>query len=348
VKNEESNIMTFKTTSHQSPRNDLRVARISSAKQGRHSSDTSAPWLRETPEQLWVRRSRIYTVLVPLDGSQAAEQALPYAMAVARRSGAAIRLVLVQSPHVKPWQQRYRSTLMERLKRDKQAYLQSVVRRVSSSIGMPVAATVIESSKTEQSLCETATDANLVVMATRGRGLMGRLLHRSVSDSLMRTLPCPLLLVNGRGPAVDSTSDSLFRHVLIPLDVTQSTKAVAATANIDWLDGAQFTLVHFQDWKQTFSRSRPADPHDYLRSAAEPLEERFTKVNTEVLISDQPIATSILSRAEEHACDLIVLTTSTRSGGARLLNRRIANSVVRGAQTPVLVFPQNRSKRENG
>jgi len=229
--------------------------------------------------------------------------------------------------------------LVERLRRQKQAYLQSVVRRVSRRVDVQVAAMVIESGEIAHSLCEAAAGVALVVMATHGRGLVGRLLHGSMANSLMRQLPCPLLLVRSRGSTVDLTGDPMPRHVLIPLDGTKFAEMVVDSAvAIGWLSGAQFTLAHFQDVEAMFGRTELVDPRRYLLDAARRLKERLPGVNTEVVISDQRIATAILSLVEEQEIDLIALTTHRRTGLARLVNRSVADSVVRRAKTPVLVF----------
>src|SRR4051794_31514224 len=49
------------------------------------------------PEQSAPRPPRLRTVLVPVDGSPAAEHALPYALTLARRAGAEVALVNVYS-----------------------------------------------------------------------------------------------------------------------------------------------------------------------------------------------------------------------------------------------------------
>lgn len=61
----------------------------------------------------------VRSIVVPLDGSQYAEHALPYALAIARRSGAVLRVVHVKShlDHVEPWQMHCSIETNERRKR---------------------------------------------------------------------------------------------------------------------------------------------------------------------------------------------------------------------------------------
>lgn len=77
------------------------------------------------------------TLLVPLDGSSFAEHALPRALAIARRTGALIRLAHVYSPLAAsddPWELHsrhlFRDMDQQRLG-EKQAYLNEVARRIA-------------------------------------------------------------------------------------------------------------------------------------------------------------------------------------------------------------------------
>lgn len=168
--------------------------------------------------------SRFRSLLVPLDGTPAAERALPYALAVASRARATVRLVHVHSllHSVNPWDQYHSVELDERLRQQKQAYLQSVVRQINQRMEVHVPTIVIESNEIAQSLCDAAVGTTLVVMATHKRNSMGRLLHGSVSETLMRTLPCPLLLVPNTGSVANIAEGSMPRHILLPLDPNQA------------------------------------------------------------------------------------------------------------------------------
>ena len=63
-----------------------------------------------------------------------------------------------------------------------------------------------------------------------------------------------------------------------------------------------------------------------------------------VVVNQSPAA-AILEEARGHEIDLIALETHGRGGLARLCLGRVADKVVRGAQTPVLVHrPQAKTK----
>ena len=285
--------------------------------------------------------SRIHSLLVPLDGSPEAEHALPYALAIARRSGATVRLVHVHSiqKSVKFWQQYYTDELIDQHRRKKLAYLQSVVDRVSRSSDVQAVPVLLESGEIAESLCDAAADAALVVMATHGRGAVGRMLHGSIAESLMRRLSCPMLIVRGASSPVDLSWDPMPRHILIPLDGTNFAEQVFGTAAaLGSLSCAKFTLAHIDDLDQVFGRTELVDPRGYLREAARRLEDHSPVVTAEMITGDQRVPGAILTRAEELEVDWIALTSHGRRGLARLVRRSVATSVVRKATMPVLVF----------
>ena len=189
------------------------------------------------------------------------------------------------------------------------------------------------------SLCEAAAGAALVVMATHGRGLVGRLLHGSVTETLMRTLPCPLLRVGSSGSALDLTDDPMPRHILIPLDGTKFAESIFdAAAAIGSLSGARFTLAHLQHVGEARLWPDRSGARSYLRDAAMRFKQLVPNVNTEFVISNRRTAPAILSLIKEEGIDMVALTTHGRHGLARLAKGSVAASVARRAETPVLVF----------
>jgi len=293
------------------------------------------------PERIWT--SGLRSLVVPLDGSVMAEHSLPSALAIARRSGASVRLVHVYSAldSLNPWQPLYdyNQQSMELRRRRKEEYMQSVMRRIGRRDDVELVSVVIDGDDIAESLCQAAVGSDLVVMASHGRGFLGRLLHGSVTHSLTRMLPCPLLHVRGEGTAVEWMDDPLPRHVLIPLDGTKlSERIIEYAAAIGSLGQVKCTLTHFQDLEHTCRRNALVDAHSYLHEAAGRLRERLPHVTAEVVVSDQRIATEILLLVEEQGIDLIALTTHGRTGLKRLLRGSVADEVLQRAKTPVLVF----------
>ena len=77
---------------------------------------------------------------------------------------------------------------------------------------------------------------------------------------------------------------------------------------------------------------------DYLKRAAEKLEESGVKVKTEIieLKTNQGVASVILDYAEKNKIDLIVMSTHGRSGISRWAMGSVTDRIVRYAKCPVL------------
>ena len=125
------------------------------------------------------------TILVPLDGSEFGEQALPAAVALARKANAELRLVHVVPPRHAP------DARSEAAK-----YLKAHAGRLTVDGGVRVGTDVLGGS-IDECLCEYArrTDCDLIVLTSHGRGALARVWLGSVTDKLVRTAPCPVLTV---------------------------------------------------------------------------------------------------------------------------------------------------------
>jgi nucleotide-binding universal stress UspA family protein len=138
-------------------------------------------------------------VLVPLDGSEIAEAILPFAEKLAGPVDAEAMLVRVVEPLsageafaaagvVAP------DTLFLRQLEAKE-YLARVERRLASK-GIRVR-TDLRSGTPAAEIVAAATSwgADLIAMATHGRGGVGRLLFGSVAEAVLRAAPVPVLMI---------------------------------------------------------------------------------------------------------------------------------------------------------
>ena len=160
-------------------------------------ADESKPTTAE-PE---VRR-----VLVPLDGSLLAEEAIPHALALGALSRAEYVLVHVTEPSA--WLGRLPGGTLAASpaaeggqKRGRQAedYLSRVAARLAEQ-GFQAETRVVVSNHLARAILEAAraARADLIALATHGRGGLSRLLIGSVADKVMRRSDVPLLLCRPR------------------------------------------------------------------------------------------------------------------------------------------------------
>ncbi len=137
-------------------------------------------------------------ILVPLDGSLFAEQALPSAMALARPNHGTLVLMRVSGhPNTQIFVE---GTAMFGLPSDDSAahctaYLDQVAQTVREQ-GVTVKTSVAEGGIAHEILSEAAgINADLIVMTSHGRSGVGRWLLGSVADRVIQQASVPVLLV---------------------------------------------------------------------------------------------------------------------------------------------------------
>jgi nucleotide-binding universal stress UspA family protein len=140
----------------------------------------SAPVLLVRASSLPIPLPRI--ALVPLDGSEVAEQALPLVKTLAGHPLEQIRLLHVIMPEDEP------GALSDYLKRARHQF---------SGLGVPIEAET-DTGEPAEAILRAAIEADLIVIGTHGRGGFDRFQHGSVADQIVRTATVPVLLVRAR------------------------------------------------------------------------------------------------------------------------------------------------------
>lgn len=302
------------------------------------------------------------TIMVPLDGSPFAEEALPLALGLAGRFASTLHLVHVAEPldQVAPE--------MAALGRE---YPKTLAEPIRESTGIEIVAArrggdVIES--LSGYIADEAVD--LVVIATHGWGGLKRVWLGSVADALIREAHTPILAVRppfegrvGEGPEMTEirapvTRRSVFtpveppHHILVPLDGSELAESILTHAVQVGGDDARVTLLQvvpaplpndpvsvslaLSTGPQTFDEDR-SRALAYLEGVADRLVQNVARVDTAVVL-EPDIVTSILDHADQNEVDLIAIATHGRGGIKRLALGSVADEILRKSEPPVLVF----------
>ncbi len=302
------------------------------------------------------------SILVPLDGSAFSEHALPLALDIVRRAGASLCLAHVHEPLVPVYggaELAADLTIDTQVRNHESAYLERVVKRLRGVADCPVRPLLLEG-PTPDRLCAQAEEADLVVMTTHGRGPLSRLWLGSIADQLVRRCTHPLVLVRPQDGKPDLGHAPAFRSILVPLDGSPMAEQILEPAvALGSLMGASFSLVrvikpatvtNYGDavrsidefgqslfrQVQEMHRQVAAEAEDYLQVVAEGLRCRSLAVRTRVVSCEQ-VANGILKEACDDGADLVALATHGRGGLARLVLGSVADKVLRGSTTPLLV-----------
>lgn len=187
----------------------------------------------------------IRNILVPLDGSDLAAQALPHARALSRLFDAAVTLVrVVPQSGGQPIQDAAAAAALGRAQpvfvpdggygaplsdgapfeaREKaaaEAYLDSLSGELALT-GLKTAVMTIAGRPAEAILAAAAErNADLIIMSTHGRGGVRRFLLGSVATHVIGLSSLPIVLVRGAGLPGEAahTRAAEYRRILVPLD----------------------------------------------------------------------------------------------------------------------------------
>jgi nucleotide-binding universal stress UspA family protein len=304
-----------------------------------------------------VEEKSMYRILVPLDGSRAAEQALPAACALARCANAELKLLHVvdlvhEVPSLDTTDEQW---LHATARSDAERYLEQCGTQVTKSAAAPPDTVVIEGSPLEK-IKEAATswNADLIVMATHGRGAFDRAWLGSVADALARDSTTPVMLIRVQDQD-RLVAPEAFRHVLIPLDGSRLAEhALEPAVRFTRCNNARITLLRvvrpFTFVSEPLASSLHAPPlpqltlgalqreaREYLARTAHSLGAKVDHVASDVVVAESSDATEILAYARTHDVDLIALATHGRSGLKRLVLGSVADKLIRASPVPVLV-----------
>lgn len=295
------------------------------------------------------------SILVPLDGSPLAEHALPFALSIAAKSGATVHVALV---HVPDAYGEYASPHCDDLdveaKTREQAYLDALGGRLAKvfkgAVQIHHLEGIVQETLTEE-VAERGID--LVIMNAHGWGYTSRAVLGSVSDYLMRHLDVPLLLMHSEVAMTELNRQISFRRILIPLDGSDLAESIIGPSQVlGELCKAEYRLLRVVSPPRYSIGSYGEEPHgphqsmvdkttrvlgSYLDKVALEMRRQSPIVETHVRVN-RKVAAAILEEAATTGCDLIAISTHARGGLPRLLLGSVADKVVRGAHTPVLVY----------
>jgi nucleotide-binding universal stress UspA family protein len=285
------------------------------------------------------------TILVPLDGSELAERALGparrlAAAVTARDGGQHAALVLIRVvPERAPEERALQAAEIEAAER----YLCMVADRLRER-GELVLVEAVAGAAAEAILVQaTLWRAELVVMATHGRGGVGRLLHGSVADAVVRGARVPVLLVPARGEARPGLRGDA---VVVPVDGSPFAEgALARAAELARELAAPLAIVHALFWEPTpVAGLAPSldtldELEDHFRAYVDGLVAQVRRAGVEargdVLIG--PAAWTILEYAEERNAALIVMATHGRTALSRLTMGSVATDVLTHTNRPLML-----------
>lgn len=281
-------------------------------------------------------------ILVPLDESELAEQALPWAGAVARALGLDVHLIGIWTYDEQIW---LRAGVKDeadprRIADAITAYLDRVA-GTPSLAGLTVTTEARIGDVAEQITdAASAEDTRMVILTSHGRGGFKRLVQGSVADKLVRTLAQPILVVR------PGQAHAALRRLLVTLDGSDTSEgALAPARELANGAGAEMHLLRvvnpLADVAWTGIGPGPdlsEITEQYTQAARVYLQEKALPGEVTDVYYGRPLD-AILEYARVKQCDVIVMGTHGRGGITRLALGSTADAVMRAAERPVLLVP---------
>jgi len=289
-------------------------------------------------------------ILVPLDGSSAAEIALPYAEEIAAKLGAEIILASVSELTAVETDHLYRSYLeriVEQVQRQLKDWGAKEEAKVKSEVLLGTPASEILRYADENNV-------SLITMASRGRSSRGPWLLGNIAAKVLRATGKPVLLIRAPADKAVLQQRRLVRRILVPLDGSKLGEvAIPYAEALARLLGAEIVLfqafitpaspvgyyegrsVSLTTIKETEEQMR-ASAMAYLDSLGKAFQEKGLSTSSVVRLGSA--ADQIIEYAEPNGIDLIAMSTHGRSGIGRWVMGSVTDKVLHAGDTAVLTI----------
>ena len=170
-------------------------------------------------------------ILVPLDGSSAAESALPLVRSLARRLAIPVELIgVIDLREICRTMSAAGALFLDRMLEDQSRHNAEYLGKIAQTLsGVDVTIRDGKGEAAEVIVETAAADKNtLIVMATHGRSGLNRFLLGSIAEKVLRATVNPLLLVKSTEPVV-SEGEAPLTSIVVPLDGSDLAEGVLPT-----------------------------------------------------------------------------------------------------------------------
>jgi nucleotide-binding universal stress UspA family protein len=182
---------------------------------------------------------------------------------------------------------------------------------------------------------------DLVVMGTHGRQGLGKILLGSVTESVLRRAPCPVLTI-GPQVEIDPERATDMKRILFPTDFSAASEAAAPYAvSLAQENQARLDILHVIENRKV---GELVDAPDLMLGAISRMrallpDEAQHWCEPSFLVEEGPVAEKVLKTARERNADAIVIGVRRLEGefgASDHLPWHTAHKIISGAPCPVL------------
>lgn len=282
-------------------------------------------------------------ILVPLDGTELAEKALPYAKNIARLKNSEVILFAVSL-----------TVFVDRRDRLFTSYLEVKAKELNEEGIKTTAATSYGDVAQEIVKYANNNKIDLIVMATHGYSGAKQWMFGSITQKVLYGTVFPVLLIKSKAPEVSED----FHRILLPLDGSPfSESSLPYVEELTQNSNKEVLLLHICEPPIVPSYgSRPINPTwkkyrddmwgeteklstNYLEKTMAALNKKGIEVKAKVIKAQtSEVAQTIMQISKEENIDLIVIATQGRAGTRRWAYGNVANRIVEEFPRPILLI----------
>lgn len=303
-------------------------------------------------------------ILAPLDGSDLAEQVLPYISLLTKGLEAQVDLLRVIEPLppvglTDPARDVYRQRILSELHQDAEEYLDGVASDLREQ-GITVSTTVVHGDPPSLILAEVEGHPDtMIAMSTQGRSGIARWVLGSVTDKVLHSTTNPLLVIRCREQWPEP--DINLSIIIVPLDgsalaerilphVVYLAKAMKIKVDLVTVMPAIGDAPCLFEILPVFGEGPGQEVMEqaktYLHQTAEKMRRDGLAMVEEHVLQGHP-AVAIIYYARSVPDNIVAMASHGRSGIGRWLLGSITDLVARNSGDPVLVVhtPEPESDR---
>ncbi len=285
-------------------------------------------------------------ILIALDGSEASEVSIQEAMSRPWPEGTEFSLITAVDPYffVRA------PLLLAEAKQTTEENLTENAKKLSSAGWKTSTCVVMENPRHAISKSATEWKADLILLGSRGRSTLQRLLIGSTAQSVLRHAHCSVEIVRAARNRPMGVPAGM--KILIPTDGSEyAEKALKSVAGRPWPAGSRFKVIACPEFPVLIGNYPYLDPElvtemmksselhssDAAKSSTATLQKSGFAVETEVTEPRESPVHGILAASDHWQADLIVMGSHGRRGFDRLVLGSVSESVAMHAHSSVEV-----------
>ncbi|MEE9492005.1 MAG: universal stress protein [Gammaproteobacteria bacterium] len=268
-----------------------------------------------------------HTILIPIDGTESADETLLYVRSISPQSET--RIVLM---HVTPQVDTANAAI--EIHPNVNA-IHDVLQREGWNVeretcmGDPVHEII------KMTLLLPAT---MLLMSTHGRSGIERIRAGSVTEQVLKQSPCPVFILHSARPEpADKRTEDLFNRILVPLDGSSASSAILkCVERFAKMHDSEVIMFH-DEIEHAESEQEKSAIKTRLQDQSVELANTGLKVSLDMSTYKRPIR-EILDKIDAMKIDLVSMATHGDGGERRAMDESVTAEVVRHSNCPLLVW----------